>query len=826
MRERAAGTWIGEWIGESRSRTPREGERQRRVAFRREVGVAEMPGTLPIRISADSRYVLWVNGTEVGRGPIRSQPYRWTYDEYDLAPFLSRGTNVIAVLVTYYGVDNAFWQAACVADGLGTDACLIVDAPAEWSDLVTGPAWTARVLDAWTTVAGRGLLAALPIEVVDHRRLDERWLLVDGAQDWQAAQVAATTHTGGGRRTRPPAYPYGKLRPRGMAFLGGDTVQAKPMSVCRLAAGIEGEPVDVALRALEHPCGGDGERDDALAVHSAGPDEPVLLRFDFGRVVSGYFELDFEAPRGTVLDVAFLERTDLRGSDRRFIPRAGARIVAAGGAGRFRALEPNGMRTAAILVTPPCPGKVRVTGVRLREDLYPFSGNASFSSSDPELDQLWEAGVRTVALNSSDAFTDCPTRERRAWVGDPVVHTAVHLVANEDWRLIERHLELADSPRPDGLLPMSVVGDVESAGRHSIPDWSLHWIHALMLYARASKRRGFVRRRLPTAQRLLEWFATHADTDGLLTDVPEWPLGDWSSVFTSGRSALLTALWVRGLREFAELSEWAGNPGNAQWARALAVPPAGAFEAFWDKERGVYVDHTVDGRQRPAVSQATNAAAIVAGVVPAARLGEIVRRITDEHRLVTRSWNAASPTVDLAQKMRDRTEGVQRIDWDPRGEIVRAEPFFSSIVHDAVARAGRADLLPTLLRRWLRFLRDGFDTFGECWEWGTPAHGWSSTPTRDLIVHVLGVEPLGLADDTYRIAPARTGERWMHATVPTAAGPMRVLVEDTALTVETPVPVRIETWTGDVLRRPPGHHRVDLLRDDQSAARRLAAANE
>jgi hypothetical protein len=32
--------------------------------------------------------VLFVNGAEVGRGPIRSQPRRMRYDEHDLAPFL------------------------------------------------------------------------------------------------------------------------------------------------------------------------------------------------------------------------------------------------------------------------------------------------------------------------------------------------------------------------------------------------------------------------------------------------------------------------------------------------------------------------------------------------------------------------------------------------------------------------------------------------------------------------------------------------------------------------------------------------------------------
>src|SRR5688500_7798541 len=156
---------------------------------------------------------------------------------------------------------------------------------------------------------------------------------------------------------------------------------------------------------------------------------------------------------------------------------------------------------------------------------------------------------------------------------------------------------------------MTVAGDIESAARYSIPDWSLHWLHGLALYARASQRADFVRSRLTTAQRILEWFEAYAE-DGVLVEVPEWPLGDWSSVFTTGRSALLTALWARGLREFAELSDWVGNTANAERARKIVASTERAYECFWDAERGLYVDHILDGVRMPAASQAVNAAAI------------------------------------------------------------------------------------------------------------------------------------------------------------------------------------------------------------------------
>ena len=82
---------------------------------------------------------------------------------------------------------------------------------------------------------------------------------------------------------------------------------------------------------------------------------------------------------------------------------------------------------------------------------------------------LKQAGIRTVQLNSHDAFLDCPTREQRAWVGDSVVHQMVHLATNTDWRLAWQYLNLGNSPRYDGILPMSVAGEIEATNVTIVP---------------------------------------------------------------------------------------------------------------------------------------------------------------------------------------------------------------------------------------------------------------------------------------------------------------------------------------------------------------------
>jgi hypothetical protein len=246
---------------------------------------------------------------------------------------------------------------------------------------------------------------------------------------------------------------------------------------------------------------------------------------------------------------------------------------------------------------------------------------------------------------------------------------------------------------------------------------------------------------LPVVERVLRWYEPYIDEHGTLSDLPEWNLIDWSSVFSSGRSSLITGLWARGLAEYAEMADWLGNTASAAWARGLWEQARDGYEDFWDPARGSYVDHIVDGEQQPAMSQAAGAVAIVSGLAPQDQWAGIVDVITDPSRLVVRSWIGGEDGGYDMIKIAEHSQGIYRIDWDVDREIVLAEPFFSYVVHDAVAAAGRADRLPSLLRRWSVFLYDGFDTFGECWGWGTPVHAWSATPTKDLVWYVLGVTP-------------------------------------------------------------------------------------
>ena len=93
--------------------------------------------------------MLFVNGQEVFRGPIRSQPRRLHYDLFDLAPYLQPGENFLAVYVKYYGTPKSFWMPAAPNLTLGKTGILVFEAnlgAMGW--LVSDPSWKARKADA------------------------------------------------------------------------------------------------------------------------------------------------------------------------------------------------------------------------------------------------------------------------------------------------------------------------------------------------------------------------------------------------------------------------------------------------------------------------------------------------------------------------------------------------------------------------------------------------------------------------------------------------------------------------------------------------------
>jgi hypothetical protein len=809
--------WRGHWVwSEPAPQTrspfgPRGGDGPRpeaRSFFRKTFALSHAPTRVPARITADSRYLLFVNGQEVYRGPIRSQPRRLTYDYFDLAPYLKPGENTIAVFVVYYGKARSFWMPAASGGALGGRGVFAFEADLGQDGwLISDASWKALKSDAWSEdwknpAEMHPLFGdAIPTEVVDARRLPFGWEQ-PGFDDsaWGASHIIPVSGpAGSGGRTQPPTAPYGPLAPRPIGKLDGDLrvpVSLRAETLAGQAADLSGDPVKRLQKTLDlaaSPAPGDRL---PLAV-DAPPEGGVRLTLDMGGIVMGQVQFEVEAPAGAVLDFSYRE-------DPLAPPRgpfdgmhAGTRYVARGAHDRFKVYDALGFRYAYILIHGVA-GPVTLKSFAVQEDLYPWQPGAEFACSDDALNRIFKAGIRTVQLNARDAFTDCPTREQQAWVGDSVVHQMISLVTNTDWRLAWQYLNLSNSPRYDGILPMTVAGMPEAAGENSIPDWSLHWVHGVYNLYRFGGDKDAVKALMPSVERVLRWFAPFQTGQGALKDIIEWALIDWSAVSNSDTSAIYTAMWARGLREFAEMAAWLEEKASQRWAEGLYNKAKASFEIFWDEARGSYVDHLVDGKQGPEMSQIAGAAAIVSGLAPQERWGRIIETITDPAKLVIYTFQMSGGPF-----ARDRKPG-----WDVQTQIVRAEPFMSYVVHDAVALAGQAERLLDLYPDWLQFLKDGYDTIGEDWKRGTHVHGWSCTPTKDMIFYTLGVTPAEPGYAAARIAPRLGRLAWAAGKIPTPHGLLSVRAGPGQVEIDSPVPVVVDLPGQAPRKLPKGKHVV------------------
>jgi hypothetical protein len=570
---------------------------------------------------------------------------------------------------------------------------------------------------------------------------------------------------------------------------------------CQGGTGSERSVTDPGAAALELP-------------GRAGRFQQLML--DFGEIVAGTLVLEVDAPPGARFDLSAAEFLKPDGCLDRQDQYGGFRYLARGGAERFESFDALGLRYAALSIR--SDGPVRVEALSVRERLCPGEPGPPFRCDDPLLERIWAVGRRSVDLCSHDAYLDCPTREQRAWTGDFVVHQQVDLTTNADWRLARHNVALVDSPRPDGMLPMAAGGDIEHIDASFIPDWSLHWIRALHNLYRYTGDREFVAAHLASAEGVLRWFLPYQGEDGLLADLTGWVIVDWSSVSTDGRSSIVNALWVRALRDFQEMSEWLGDAGRSRWAAGTARKVEDGFEFFWDPERRLYVDRIIDAERAKPVSQHAQAAAICAGLVPESRLPRLVEVLTDRRRHVHATWSRAHGDSRDPRPGEVGVGGPYLVAgypapwWDVERQIVVTQPYFRYVVHEALARAGRADLVAQLCLDWKALLDRCATSWSETWYGGTTCHGWCATPTSDLLTLTLGITPALPGYERARIAPRLGVLRRAQGSVPTPRGWIHVVVDRDArrLEVESPTELEIDLGQGETRIHPAGQHSIDL----------------
>jgi alpha-L-rhamnosidase len=773
--------WHARWVWADRA----DGKNVR-VQFRADWQQPDGVGAV-LHISADSRYRVWVNGAPIGDGPVPSPPYFTFYDSIDITEHVRPGTNHIAVVVHQVGLGRAA-QGGLIAE--------ITDPADERVLCATDGSWRCQPADAWATNTlcfGMNKLGPFQ-EFCDLRRLPDAWRTAD-ASGWPNARVHSGRHSGAGGQVMP----WCRMLPRTIARLTEtpvapaavhtaeeciDLANRTRASDLTISLSQVGRPVDWATLAnAEALCeGGAGGATLACSTKhldgvADGRYDPAIT-LDFGRVLTGYVELDVDCPTdGAQIEIGYAERL----VDDRFnnsIENLFAdRVTLGEGRAVFRPTLWRSFRYIRLRLKY-CEAPLTLRRADAIEVTYPFEKRGSFACDDPRLVDIHRICATTVDLCSIESLMDTPSREQAQWLGDVAAVTVPAIVdAYGDAELPGKFFrQAAAGAQPSGYI--SNITNVEAGGwQNDIPDYSLWWVIALWHYYLHFGDTRYLHECYPALQRIMEAHLRHRDPAGLIDSPPGWVFIDWAPVDTRGVCAPCNAIFAGACDAAAHIATFKGDTWSAdRWTDAAKRVRAAFTDRFVDLDRGDVVDAVVAGERSTKRSEHAAAAAVRFGCVDEA----LADRILDTVFAPGKSYPA------------------------PDKGYTEAQPFFMVVVLEALRRHGRTARAVELIReRWGRMLDRGQTSCSEEWytngSWRdghfhgfqrTHSHAWSACPASFLIKGLAGIEIIEPGCRAIRVNPHADGPPYAIAW-PTPHGEVRVQWDGAAATVAAPAGVRV-----------------------------------
>lgn len=676
--------------------------------FRKNLTLNNRPEKFVINVSGDNRYILYVNGKEVCRGPARGDLGHWRFETIDIASKLNAGTNVLAAVVWNFGEFKPLAQMSnrtgFIVQG-NTDNEQIANTDGAWK-VYKNEAYLVPTKKPARTVVGTG-------DEVDASQYPYGW---EGPgfsdKEWLTPRLLSR------------GVPYGKfedwdwmLVPRNIPFME-HTVQ-------RMGIVKRTEQIDL----------------DSLHFQKKAPllidkHKKIKILLDQGQLTTAYPQLLVSQGKGATISIGYAEAlTDEKG-------HKGNRNEIAGkildsdytdqyypDGGSNRSFKPLWFRTYRYLelTIETKDNPVIIEDFFAEFTAYPFKEVATFKANDTSLDQIWKIGWHTARLCAGETYYDCPYYEQLQYIGDTRIQALISLYVAGDDRLMRNAIEqFRHSQLPEGL----TQSRYPSAQPQVIPPFSLYWTNMVYDYWKHREDDQFVKAQLNGIRNVLNWYEEQIDQSGMLGGMDWWNFVDWSfGPWTdqkpiggtplgamTGNSSILTLQYVYSLQLAAELfASYGEKELSARYTAVSRKLTKATYEHCWDKERGLIADLP----DKSVFSQHANVLGVLTGM-----------------------FNSQTEKLVISKLLTEK-------------DLTEATLYFKFYLVQAMKKAGMSDGYLELLKPWKDMIDLGLTTFAETPEPSrSDCHAWSASPNYDLLATVCGITPGSNGFKTVHIAPA------------------------------------------------------------------------
>ncbi len=739
------------------------------LKFRKEFDVAEGDGTLIFDVSADERFVLFLDGEFVARGPNRGTVENWQYQTY-VATDLKPGRHVVEAYVQrlgYYApLAQLSYRGGFVFKANGAYDVKLTTGKTDWEvGLVSGVRSIGKAAGAWGTgsqfeIVGCGPYSGEPTE-------------------WKKATVVRGAAGSKGPRI------YGGRTGGWMLFPSQIPDQTEiscvPGRVKAVAKGVAFRSQHVFTEEEAK------ETIDLEKPFTVPANTRMQLAWDLVRYYCAYPDVVLSGGKGAKFAICFAEAShrgdnNLKTSEPdarnlivgRYLPAFGDTFVSDGRKGAkfsapwFRC----GKWVRIDIETKDEP--LTVDSVAIIESRYPVEMESVFSSpDDPSLGAIREISARAMQMCCHEMLFDCPFYEQQMYPGDTRVQLNVLSAMSRDDRMVKRAIEIYDlNTRDDGQCPFNFP----TRGTQEGASYTLCYLLMYGDYVMNHADREWLRARLPGLRKSMAGMEYYENKDGLLENLPGWNFMDWTvgwesdgtapgCRFGDGVNAELNLYWNLAMRSAATTERALENELQARyWEEKSEKLKQAIVKAFWDEKRGILADTPAKRN----FSEHAQALALLGDVLPKDKAESVFRHLIEDK------------------------------------DLKRCTVYFSYYLFETYFKYGRGDLFLKRLDLWRDYVKKGLTTTQEAPDSGkngqkesrSDCHAWGAHPIWFMQTGLAGIKSAAPFFEKVRVAPCPGGLKSLKATHPHPKGWIEVDLKfdgDMATgTVVTPVPGTFE----------------------------------
>ncbi|MBP2327322.1 hypothetical protein JOF56_007707 [Kibdelosporangium banguiense] len=456
----------------------------------------------------------------------------------------------------------------------------------------------------------------------------------------------------------------------------------------------------------------------------------------------------------------------------------------------------------------------RIAAVTQATDVRPAEA-ATFSSSSPTLDAVFQLMQRSALLSAQNVFLDTPTREKGQFLGDTIDQSFATMDSLGERSLtrqaIAEFIHSQDRYWPNGALnAVYPNGD----GKRDIPDYTEMFPEWVMRYHQVTGDDSLVALAFPTMRRVAGYIWSAVDSTGLVHQLPggsgqyangiiDWPpaMRYDTVVQDNGSRTVVNALAVGAMRAVADAAVIVGDTAAAEEHRRRAGSLTSAMNAqLRDPASGRYTDGLAlsTGAQIPNFSQHAQSFPVAYGVAPASSypgLGAYIRELGMRQGPMTLRQLLA------ALHRTGQPEAIVRLLTNPTA--------------DGPART-LAEGGTFMWEQWTPGCTVAGCTGAQVNQTSSESfsHGWGGAGISGILRSLLGLEVTSPGAATVRIAPPANGLRHARGTVWTERGPIGIgwtrTGQGIALDVDIPVNVTatVALPSGRTVTVGSGHTRL------------------